>query len=223
MSTETEKETPPEAASSKTSKPSVSEGRSRMKRAWFILGTCLLLDLISYVWIEWEAAHGGVEPSKNELIMLSIFAIIIVSLINIIKMLFKRALAAALIYACILIIPIIWARVLLFNAEMNIKAHLFSAYPELCPCQPRAGQRTYICYKYSDNDGIAGFYELLIVNPGDEMSLPPSQWPEEVKQAFALDFPFEKQPIPDDDCRFRKTKNMGNHIYWVSDDCLFRR
>ena len=143
MSTETEKETPPEAASSKTSKPSVSEGRSRMKRAWFILGTCLLLDLISYVWIEWEAAHGGVEPSKNELILLSIFAIIIVSLINIIKMMFKRALTAALIYACILIIPIIWARVIIVQCGNEYKSTFIFRISGIMPL-PASGRSTYV-------------------------------------------------------------------------------
>ncbi len=190
---------------------------NQMRKAWMALGAYIFMYLFFVACFEWMAYKHGVVESII-LLPLSFFYIIafIASLIVFIKLALKRAFVPALIYAFIATtVPIGVAtssdRVAFY---MQMKARIFAAYPSLCQTPIVQGQRISICYDYSITD-TGGEEEQIYFNPGDELSLPPRQWPEDVKRMFNI-LVINSE---DDLCGVRKTKHIIDHVYWMSYDC----
>jgi hypothetical protein len=139
----------------------------------------------------------------------------IASLIVFVKLAIKRAFVPALIYAFIAsTVPVgVATHSNRLAFDMQMKARIFAAYPSLCQTPIVQGQRISICYAYSIED-TGGEHEHIYFNPGDEMSLPPMQWPVDLKQMFGIKFGDEIYL-----CGVRKTKHIIDHVYWMSDDC----
>jgi hypothetical protein len=189
--------------------------RCRMQEAWIVLSVYLFIRIILASRFEWDAyTYGHVEelPFLATLLLgLVIIAIYIVSIIGSIRLALKRAFAPALIYAFIsFIAPFANSHSLV----METKARIFAAYPNLCQTPIDPVQRLSICYGYYVNDDI-GENEHIYFNPGDEMSLPPRQWPDDIKRIFNI----QGLNSEDEPCSIRKRKRIVDHVYWISNGC----
>ena len=202
------------------SSDNISATRSRMRYAYFFLGIYLLIQALVYISNEWRAAHGEwLGPYYSNLLLSPLM--ILICFIAFVRMVFKRAFKPALVYAVIILniflIPSIIDKIT--PSKMTVGAYFFSLYPQLCPYhyfRPQKGLSSYVCYQYASDFQGCGSFERLIFNPGDELSHPPSQWPKEITMGT---LGLNHSDLHDDDCFYRKTKLITNHIYWISDDC----
>jgi hypothetical protein len=202
----------------KNSSDKKSETLSRMRWAYSSLVIYLLIRVLAYLSDEWEAAHGEWGPYSSDSLLLLLTLICFIAFV---RMAFKRAFKPALVYAIIVFTSffIAYVSIKIKPLEMTLKAYLFSSYPQLCPYHhfhPQTGLSSYVCYQYAIDTQACGQFERLIVNPGDELSRPPSQWPKEITMGT---LGLNHSNLHDDECFYRKTKLITNHIYWISDDC----
>jgi hypothetical protein len=188
-----------------------------MRHAWFALGAYVLISILLGACFEWSAYKSGVVEDvillPRALFYCSAF---IAGLVIFIRLALKRAFAPALIYASIagsvIVLSAFASNKLSF--DMQMKARIFAAYPDLCQTPVGPGQRVSICYAYSI-ESTGGEGEQVYFNPGDELSLPPNQWPDYIKRFFNIrDINAEYEL-----CGVRKTKRIIDHVYWMSYDC----
>lgn len=194
--------------------------RGRMRTAWIILSAYIFMRIFMTARFEFIAYKYGVVDDGNEFMFFLFFSgpvylsLFIVSLVAFVRLIFKRAFAPAFIYAFILglymeSIMIYWV----FNMhvpEMEIKGHIFAAYPNLCQTPIVPGQRISICYHYKLPTTTIGDEERLVFNPEDELSFPPTRWPDDIKQG--LDLP--PNPIE----LHWKIRRITGHFYWIEND-----
>ena len=187
--------------------------RRRMRHAWIVLGAYIFMRIFMAAWFEWAAyKFGVVEDIFLFFEGLLYFSVFITSFVVAVKLAIKRAFAPALIYTFIAFIaPFIQISP---SLNMEMKARIFAAYPNLCQTPIVPGQRVSICYGYSV-PMTGGDNEHIYFNPGDEMSLPPRQWPEDIKRMFNI-LVINSE---DDLCGVRKTRHIVDHVYWMSYDC----
>jgi len=208
-------------------KPSlVTEGKrgaSPIAHAWIALSAFIAMCILLSAFFEWLAYRYGeimhflfFEGVLHAIIFLA-------SLVALIRMAVKRAFKPLLIYAFIVSISVVILTSPFHNRRlplisMDMKARIFAAYPQLCQTPPSPTQRVSICYRYMVNE-IGGEYERIVFNPGNEMSQPPQQWPDDIRLRLS------NAPVPDpaEDpgflCMFRKTKRIADGVYRVSIDC----
>lgn len=192
----------------------------RMRQAWNALGAYVLTYLFFAACFEWQAYKSGVV---GMLLFFQAFFFIsasFASFIVFVRLVIKRAFAPALVFAFIAstVIVISASASNRLSFDMQMKARIFAAYPNLCQTPIVSGQRVSICYKYSVND-IGGEFEQIYFNPGDEMSLPPRQWPVDIKREF-LGVRATRENLSEDElCGLRKTRRIVNHVYWIHYDC----
>lgn len=185
---------------------------SKTVTALQVASVWMIVEVVLYLWSEWLAWHESTDTFVVDGILISVM--FVVCTIAFVLSIFKMNFIPAAIYAFIVVATVTGYRNIK-PIDMKIKSYFFSAYPQFCPIKHRPGQRTYVCYVYEHN--IYAGMNRLVINPGDEMLLPVSQWSQEVIKAFNLaNIP---QSLSDDDCAYRKTKRMTGHVYWVSDDC----
>jgi hypothetical protein len=206
--------------------PALVHGR-KMRNAWIALGVYICIRIFYAAWFEWRAYKYGVI-NFNILEFLGGFlylSAIIASFVASVRLAFKRAFIPALMYAFIAITPFVHTG---HSFVMEMKARIFAAYPNLCQTPIVQGQRVSRCYGYNVND-IGGESERIYFNPGDELSLPPKQWPDDIKyEFFSVVDGFGVRQVPADFskdlpeyalCGVRNTKRIVDHVYWISDDC----
>lgn len=100
------------------------------------------------------------------------------------------------------------------SIEMETKAYLFYLMPQLCQQPQHEVDGVLVCYRYINQGGIDGA-EAIVFDPGHEMSLPPNQWPAHIVNLF-----FNAASAADSKyCAIRKTRQIVNDVYWVSNDC----
>lgn len=195
--------------------------RRRMRHAWFALGAYVFIRIFLAVWFEYRAYKDSViDFGVLEFFggLLLIF-VLIASFVAFVRLAFKRAFAPALIYAFIVLWHLMYIftipHVHILSFVMETKARIFAAYPNLCQTPIVPGQRVSICYSYNVND-IGGESEQIYFNPGDELSLPPRQWPDDIKRIFNILVINSEDEL----CALRKTRRIVDHVYWMSgDDC----
>ncbi|MHB8848805.1 MAG: hypothetical protein ACYC43_10220 [Burkholderiales bacterium] len=194
--------------------------RVRMRTAWVVLSAYIFMRIFMTARFEFIAYKYGVVDDGNEFMFFLFFSgpvylsLFIVSLVAFVRLIFKRAFAPAFIYAFILglymeSIMIHWV----FNMhvpEMEIKGHIFAAYPNLCQTPIVPDQRISICYHYKLPTTAIGDEERLVFNPGDEMLLPPMRWPTDIKHNLGIS---TGQYVP-----ALKIKRITGHFYWIQND-----
>lgn len=196
---------------------SALDAHQRMRHAWFALRIYVLTYLFFATCFEWSAYHWG-RIEDIVLFPQGIFywVALITGTIACVKSLVKRAFAPALIYALIassvLILGFTYYSRLAFS--MELKARIFAAYPNLCQTPIVPNQSVSLCYAYSI-EMVLGESEAIYFNPKDEMSLPPRQWPDDLKREFGIKDINSEGYL----CSVRKTKRIVDHVYWMSDDC----
>lgn len=191
---------------------SVINARRRMRYAWIALGTYIGIRIFYAAYFEWKTyKYSLINFEILDFFVGGGFVIaLIASVIASVRSALSRAFAPALIYIFIIIATFIHPR----SLDMKVKAHIFAAYPSLCQTPIVPGQRVSECYSYNVND-IGGEGESIYFNPGDELSLPPRQWPDDIKRYFNI----RDVNAEIDICRVRKTKHIVDHVYWMSYDC----
>jgi hypothetical protein len=202
----------------------LDSARRRMRHAWITLGAYVFIRIFLAAWFEYRAykdsvINFGVLEFFGALLLTFV---LIASFVTFVRLAFKRAFAPALIYAFI----VLWHLMYLFTLPhvhirsfvMETKAHIFAAYPNLCQTPIVPGKRVSICYKYSVNE-TGGEYEQIYFNPGDEMSLPPRQWPVDIKREFLGVRATREDLFEEELCGLRKTRRIVDHVYWIDYDC----
>ena len=201
--------------------PLVTEGKrgvSPIAHAWIAFGAFIAMCIFLSAYFEWLAYRYGeimhflfFEGVLHAIVFLA-------SLTALIRMAVKRAFKPMLIYAFIVSITVVILTSSFHNRRlplisMDTKARIFAAYPQLCQTPPSPTLRVSVCYRYMVNE-IGGEYERIVFNPRNEMSLPPQQWPDDIKRSFSVLVPEEVFL-----CGVRKTKRIADGVYRVSDDC----
>jgi len=184
------------------------------KNVLFVASVWILLNILLYTWSEWQAWHGFVNTAFVR--GLVFVAMCVFCAVASVCLLIKKKIIQAAMYVLIVVATIFVSRNQL-PVEMMAKAYFFSVYPELCPVKRHNDYASFMCYVYDENM-IGGAHETLVIDPSDSMRLPPSQWPQNIKEIFG--FANITRRFSDDDCCFKNTRYMVNHVYWISNDCL---
>ena len=184
------------------------------KNVLFVASVWILINILLYTWSEWQAWHGFVYTSFVR--GLVFIAMCVFCAVASAYLLIKKKIIQAAMYILIVVATIFVSRNQL-PIEMMVKAYFFSVYPQLCPVGHDNDQTSFICYVYNENM-IGGANEQLVIDPSDAMQLPPSEWPQYIKTI--LGFADIHRNISDNECQFRNTRYMVNHVFWISNNCL---
>lgn len=209
------KRIPTESMESDPIDSAIESAHRSMRSAWIVLTTVVIVRILNIADFEWQAYRfGNVEFTAIDFFFgLFYFIVFMASIAIFIRLVVKRAFAPAFVYAIVLgvlILPSFFGEETL-SFGMKAKARLFASFPSLCQHPFVPGRRVSICYSYRVDGGSD---ETLYFNPGDEMSLPASQWPDDIKRMF-VGKRFINSESEDDLCANR----IVDHIYWRSGDC----
>jgi hypothetical protein len=187
-----------------------------VRQAWIWLAAYALVEICFYIYFEWRIAAFGEIAEYAFLKGLALFFFFFVSLYLFIRSAWRRQKAAALLYAALFAINLVWPRIGT-ALDLAAKAYFFSTFPDKCPeGSPKPGYRVFLCYKYWEIESRTA----LVLNPGDELAAPYTAWPPEFdKEIFEYDE--STVVVPDiEKCRKKKTRLLVRHVYLFQDPIL---
>ncbi len=193
--------------------------RRRMRNAWIALGVFVLACFSLSACFEWLEYRDGYVLHFLFFEGVAYSIIFLASLVAAIRMAIKRAFKPMLVYAVIVGIAFVIMSSPYHNRRlalsMEMKARIFAAYPQLCPTPPLPNQRVSVCYILIVAE-VGAERAQIIFNPGNEMSLPAKQWPDDIKNMFTPYWRVQEEIFQ---CLTRKTKRIVDDVYVASDDC----